>query len=170
MPRFLDTDPNLNCQDPRVDPVQCTRSEFRRNVSKYSSGFTQAQRIASSAGLFSIIVSASTKFFLMPYCHVVAAIPTKHSTAPRGLLHNIERLENCRSLKEDFPHHLFNIGNINCHRHLFQKLTWLRLMAAAEASSAELRREEERRRRPEVTFLNMVMTTKKILGFYHCFL
>ena len=58
MPRFLDTDPNLNCQDPRVDPVQCTRSEFRRNVSKYSSGFTQAQRIASSAGLFSIIVSA----------------------------------------------------------------------------------------------------------------
>ena len=61
MPRFLDTDPNLNCQDPRVDPVQCTRSEFQRNVSKYSSGFTQAQRIASSAGLFSIIVSAGRK-------------------------------------------------------------------------------------------------------------
>ena len=115
MPRFLDTDPNLNCQDPRVDPVQCTRSEFPRNVSKYSSGFTQAQRIASSAGLFSIIVSAGRNDVF----DVVAAIPTKHLTAPRGLLHNIERLENCRSLKEDFPHHLFNIGNINCHRHLF---------------------------------------------------
>ena len=35
-----------------------------------------------------------------------------------------------------------------------QKLKWLRLMAAAEASSAELRREEERRRRPEVISIN----------------
>ena len=42
-------------------------------------------------------------------------------------------------------------------------------MAAAEASSAELRREEERRRRPEVPFLNMVMTTKIILDFTTAF-
>ena len=42
-------------------------------------------------------------------------------------------------------------------------------MAAAEASSAELRREEERRRRPEVPFLNMVMTTKKFMDFTTAF-
>ena len=163
MPRFLDTDPNLNCQDPRVDPVQCTRSEFQRNVSKYSSGFTQAQRIASSAGLFSIIVSAG--IFLMP-CGGSNSHQTFDGATRAWLLHNIERLENCRSLKEDFPQ---TSPFQYCHRHLFQKLTWLRLMAAAEASSAELRREEERRRRPEVPFLNMVMTTKKILNFTTAF-
>ena len=164
MPRFLDTDPNLNCQDPRVDPVQCTRSEFQRNVSKYSSGFTQAQRIASSAGLFSIIVSAGRKnvFDAMWWQQFPPNIWRRHEGLAIAQYWKAGELS---ILERRFPTSPFQ----DCNRHLFQKLTWLRLMAAAEASSAELRREEERRRRPEVPFLNMVMTTKKFLGFYHCF-
>ena len=79
-------------------------------------------------------------------------------------MHNIETRpkETGEVLHPNFP------SRRRCHRrrphhhrdhhdnedNFLQKLKWLRLMAAAEASSAELRREEERRRRPEVVSKN----------------
>ena len=172
-------DPNPDCQDSEQG------WNFKRNASKYNAGFsTRSRRINKEAQL---LLSLQNHIFQTQTTIVLNLVPwfppanIWNLWQPRGLSYCTTLREmlrrNCRQqvIPTFFPLFLYHCHQCHhrwrCHDEddLLQKLKWLRLMAAAEASSAELRREEERRRRPEVPFLNMVMTTKKILDFTTAF-